>query len=740
MQRILRTCFSALYLVLLFIGGFCGSLLLLWFARGREFGGYVVELVVVADFLGVVFGVLLWVMVRKRPPARLLIFLLMATSVSLTVFLCQKYIYVGFAHQFPTIKKPDAPKFKVTLGRGELLGTQELAGHIQSYPSFRTNLLKSLDRLVTDESLLASANMLLASEYQYLKYEPALLPRNLSWNEDPHHDRSWNFQLHLMDYVVTLTRAYEKSGDLVCLARAEDLVLDWISDNTRCILGYPSSFSWHDHATALRLMNWLYFFDAWRLSELAEPEEIEFVFRSMVGHASVLALESFYTHRHNHGIDQDRALLAFSMMHPYVEQSEEWKEIALHRLIKQVDFAISPQGIHLEHSPGYHLFGFRQLQNSVDFLDSWDIRQGVAGDIRTRISLMANYIPYIIKPDGNVVQVGDTGNVSITNYTEVLTGLEIDYPPSKRLFADADFYGSNLVAKGFVDEGYAIIRNFSGDWDRFSESFYFFFSAAAHEGRAHRHADDLSFVLSYGGRDVLVDPGIYSYKLDESRKYVVGANAHNSVVVDGGTYDGYDTTVDFFEANDRYVLIKASHRNYSKIEHTRWLIYLRPALLLVIDQLNEKESSERGAKHLFEQLFHFSPHLQLVLDKSGCECAVFADKERRDCVMLMTQLGDIKPSMRIAIGEHSPMQGWYSPKYAALVPSPVLISSIEGQSAEYITALEINNKNDFGEVKHFRGNFRTKRSKDEIIFLWSEGGRDHSVRLNVKDNLVSVAD
>ena len=51
---------------------------------------------------------------------------------------------------------------------------------------------------------------------------------------------------------------------------------------------------------------------------------------------------------------------------------------------------------------------------------------------------------------------------------------------------------------------------------------------------AHGHADCLSFVLSLGGVQVLVDPGTYCYHSDPKwREYFKGTSAHNTVRVDG---------------------------------------------------------------------------------------------------------------------------------------------------------------------------------------------------------------
>ncbi len=51
---------------------------------------------------------------------------------------------------------------------------------------------------------------------------------------------------------------------------------------------------------------------------------------------------------------------------------------------------------------------------------------------------------------------------------------------------------------------------------------------------AHGHADALSFTLSVGGKEILIDPGTYAYHTQRVwRDYFKGTSAHNTVRVDG---------------------------------------------------------------------------------------------------------------------------------------------------------------------------------------------------------------
>lgn len=52
-------------------------------------------------------------------------------------------------------------------------------------------------------------------------------------------------------------------------------------------------------------------------------------------------------------------------------------------------------------------------------------------------------------------------------------------------------------------------------------------------GLKHIHEDKLNFVYYAGGRELIGDPGIYAYKINEFEPYWRGTWSHNSVVMDG---------------------------------------------------------------------------------------------------------------------------------------------------------------------------------------------------------------
>lgn len=96
-------------------------------------------------------------------------------------------------------------------------------------------------------------------------------------------------------------------------------------------------------------------------SPLADPDEVLVVLYAVQRHAEMLASPDFYTEAHNHGVDQDRALMEIAVAFPEFSDSGAWVSLAANRLRGQIESTVSPEGVHLEHSPAYHLCQMKRL-------------------------------------------------------------------------------------------------------------------------------------------------------------------------------------------------------------------------------------------------------------------------------------------------------------------------------------------------------------------------------------------
>src|SRR5688572_11736416 len=134
---------------------------------------------------------------------------------------------------------------------------------------------------------------------------------------------------------------------------------------------------------------------------------------------------------------------------------------------------------------------------------------------------------------------------------------------------------------------------------------------------AHGHADALSFLLSIGDREILVDPGTYSYHTDPAwRRYFRSTLAHNTVGIDGEdqsvqagnfmwTRHAQARCIEFETGDDRQRFL-GEHYGYQRLEdpvvHRREIVFdAQRKLIEVTDMIRcEREHRARRAWHFAE--------------------------------------------------------------------------------------------------------------------------------------------
>jgi hypothetical protein len=199
---------------------------------------------------------------------------------------------------------------------------------------------------------------------------------------------------------------------------------------------------------------------------------------------------------------------------------------------------------------------------------------------------------------------------------------------------------------------------------------------------AHGHSDCLSLTLRANGKDVLIDPGTYTYHSQpEWRSYFRSTAAHNTVAVDGQSQSDMlgpfvwgrrarpfleDVTLESY-----FDLVTASHDGYlgltDPVRHRRVVVFVKPGTLIVVDLL-----SARGW-HDYEQNFHLGgPAAMRVED--GC-VAVSTGEGGAETLIFSPAVGG--GTAALAAGETRPIRGWNSPRFWEKNPSQCL--SVRGR-------------------------------------------------------------
>ena len=124
-----------------------------------------------------------------------------------------------------------------------------------------------------------------------------------------------------------------------------------------------------------------------------------------------------------------------------------------------------------------------------------------------------------------------------------------------------------------------------------------------------KHSDLLSFTWYYDGKQIFCDPGRGA---GESDMYASSVIAHNAFICEGKeylipTYDDW-TTIDSVEETENHVMLDMSHRLLDGIELKRKFLWLKPNIVILMDEAESKTEES------FTQNFMMEDHLVQKID------------------------------------------------------------------------------------------------------------------------------
>ncbi|HET7669831.1 MAG TPA: alginate lyase family protein [Burkholderiales bacterium] len=365
----------------------------------------------------------------------------------------------------------------------------------------------------------------------------------------------WEPNRHLQ--IVTLAQAYALSGK----RSFRDALIDQL-DSWFIACPYGRGPNW---ASALelgiRLVNWAI---AWQLMGPIQDEDFKRRWlTSVYQHAhAIRSWFSGHSSANNHLIGEATGLFIAGVTWPHWPESAEWVSSAKKILEREALAQNAPDGVNREQAVWYQQFVLDMLvlpllagrANGIAFSPEYE----------SRIESMMDFLASIMDAGGNVPMFGDADD----GYLVRLEQEGAEYSPYRSalglgaiLFRRGDF---KLKAGRLDDKARWLIADADTQYDAldaratrlplrqsFAEGGYFILGtdfdtpqeirAVVDAGplgytsiAAHGHADALSFTLSAGGRELLIDPGTYAYHTQERwRQYFRGTSAHNTVRIDG---------------------------------------------------------------------------------------------------------------------------------------------------------------------------------------------------------------
>ncbi|MEZ9269506.1 heparinase II/III family protein, partial [Vibrio splendidus] len=321
---------------------------------------------------------------------------------------------------------------------------------------------------------------------------------------------------------------------------------------------------WYDMADSFRLMLIIDILSNKDYLEYISVHKRKILDFSARIHHQVL-MKNGYASKGNHRIFQLLSLLRYSK---FIENKEDESKFK-NEILKFYHLQFDKDGVHLEHSPEYHVWAtllFKEIFSNFDDLNN-------NSDL---ISKAMDFSKYLFCSNYKLALIGDSGLDNNTEYC-------------------------NLIQPMFREKGSFSLENthyiINGN-DCLGQYFICILSA---NSRVHKHSDSGSFEFTTNKKKVITDSGKYSYTKSSKSKEIRSIKSHN-VAYKVGYEVTNDLTYSIFEKtiqNEAVLYCIKGSGDYS--DHTRFFIILEQSSLVVIDIFDKGDN--------YRSIVNFDPGL-----------------------------------------------------------------------------------------------------------------------------------
>jgi hypothetical protein len=501
-------------------------------------------------------------------------------------------------------------------------------------------------------------------------------------------------------HLVTLAQAYALTGKRAYVEAIEEQLASWF---IACPPGVGANWSSALEA-AVRLLNWCM---TWQLLGGANALPHEFAgrwLRSIYEHCEFI--RGWFTLHASAGhrlIGEAAGLFVAALTWPHWREARGWAATAKSILEREVLAQNAPDGVSREQSVGVQLFVLDLAQ--ITLLAGKANGQWFSPDYESRIEAMLDFLASLMDAGGNVPMFGDADDAPATRLSPtpdfslarslLATGAILfkrgDFKVKARALddrarwllgaqADAQFCALDAektrlpLRQAFPEGGYFVAGcgfDTPAEIGLVADAGPVGFRAAA----THGHADALSFTLSAGGREFLIDPGTYAFHTQEAwRRYFRGTAAHNTLRIDGldqslagGRFRWFRKAragCSLWLSSPEKDSFEGWHDGYTRLEdpvkHRRLIELDKKARRVLVE-----DTLEMDEEHEVELFFHFSELCRLESAAGGF---VATQGPVTITINLPTPEG-----ARLYEGNVAPICGWRAPAFDVRVQAPTVV-------------------------------------------------------------------
>ncbi len=558
------------------------------------------------------------------------------------------------------------------------------------------------------------------------------LPEDIDWRADPHNDPEWTYCLNRHEFLTELGRAYWYTGDEKYTNAWKRLLGDWIEknpmpdlewmltvDSETSRMHFMKQGTWRPLTLGIRMYTSFVpcFYHFLNSPELT-PDFLITMLTSMVEHARYTRLyytrhKSYFNVSPNWGLMESNGLAHMGILFPEFKEAKDWQCEAMSRLEEQIRIQVCAEGMQIERASGYHLVCTFCVMQILDLALRNNVR--VSDTYKHNAEKMIDFVVGIMKPHGAYPMLKDADesdvfgerasyglweNINNLNMLEDHNDLRWVLKAGARLFNRPDMLWIATHGKqgekpqsgsiAMPDSGFCTMRT---GWNH--DDLYCVYTCGKlgvmDQNCVHGNADALSIDVSGYGETLLMDPGRYIYE-GPWRVWFKSTSAHNTVTVDGRDSSELadewmfktkaESTLHAWSSTDRFDYVDGSHNGFERLSdpvtHRRRIVLLKPRFWLVVDELTA------GARHQYDQYWHFGPQARVIRDNDLSVTAIY---ENGAGILVKPILSD-GLSLKQYRGSTDPIQGWVSYDYAVKMEAPALqYSKTAGQGTTLATLL-----------------------------------------------------
>jgi len=428
------------------------------------------------------------------------------------------------------------------------------------------------------------------------------------------HKVVWELNRH--QHLTLLAQAFRLTGRREYLDEAFRQVESWLDANP-----FLRGINWASALeVAFRALSWVWL---WHMAGEEMPEALRRRFlTALERHGRYLEVNvSVYFSPNTHLLGEAVALHALGVLFPAFPRASRWVETGGRLVEQQMERQVREDGSHFEQSAYYHVY-------ALDFFLLYRVLGNVPGWFDARLLAMAEYLDALLGVSGVLPLIGDDDGGRLFHpygerarfgcATMATCAVLLRRPEWLRDAGDlaeqaAWWLGSEAlgacttegaprISRLFADGGTAIMA--AGGVQVVIKAGPF-----GEGSGGHSHSDALSLTARVGRREILIDPGTFTYVADPvERNRFRGSAAHNTVRI-----DGRDQAVPAgpFRWNDKPTVkvrewATGAERDYldasctyGGFTHRRRVVFLKPATVIVLDTVDGP-----AGEHTMEQFWH----------------------------------------------------------------------------------------------------------------------------------------